>query len=300
MKNPSLFGIVAFLALGALAAPLEAQPDLLIRSVDVTGCDTVAITVTNGGDEPAVVTTAASFRAHPNGVADFGETYTKNVSFGEIAASGSLTRIVSGPAVPPTQQVLSADDTKPRIFTSDGLHTLTVRIDTENAVAESNEANNLRTTTHSAQGCVLAEPPSATLPSPGEPLPGTQPGSPSPGRRGCDLEATFGPPTGTSLPGGQPQVWRVRLRSAGRSGCPGAKVKLIRHADPRCFRNAVEVGGPAWQAFADLAANQSTSLAFPEDPTPRSGEYCYRLVYSQVYSDDDDGNHRPQRTVTFH
>lgn len=274
---------LAALASLGWAASAHALPDLVIdhaafdpgHDARIGTCARMTIRVKNIGTVIANEITATRMRVFPTNNA-FQTVFEKQVFMSSMLPGGTQTR-----------QIGEIN------FPSAGQYTVQITADAEQKITESNENNNSWTGQFNvSQPCVAPPPPPTTTPPPPVPRDGNP--------RGCDVEAKFGAPHGSSLPGGQPVTWTVEYRNIGSQPCNNARVALHRYTRT-CSGYGQRVGGSgAWQNLPALAPNQTATLQFPEQNPPQSGAHCYNLQYSpNNYSDDNNPNHRPSRTVNF-
>lgn len=117
--------------------------------------------------------------------------------------------------------------------------------------------------------------------------------------RGCDIKAIFSFPNGAVHNGNSNQNWRIYFKNQGSADCKKSKVKLMRYGSS-CGGYGTQIGGSgAFQQLEALSPGGNMELTFNERRTPRRGAYCYKLVYSGAYNDDNNSNHRPQKKVKF-
>ncbi len=284
MSKPIIaINLALAIAAALVAGAAEAKPDLVIdHAAFDTGyepkigtCARLTVRVKNIGNVLANEITATRMRVFPTNNA-FQTVFDKNVFMSAMMPGGTQTRKIDNINFP-----------------SAGQYTVQVTADAEQKVDESNEDNNTWTAQFNVTEPCGDAPPAPGQPRPPSVIPGTNP-------RGCDVEAKFGPPPGTTLPSGQAVQWSVEFRNIGSQRCVGARVALHRYTN-NCSGYGVRVGGSgAWQVLPILLQNQSATLQFPETNPPPSGTYCYNLQYSpNNYSDDNNANHRPSRKVTF-
>lgn len=143
-------------------------------------------------------------------------------------------------------------------------YTLQVLADADQQLAETNENNNLETQFVT---------PSSTC-----------------GGGECDLTAVFTSPRSSNIPATYDARFAVRFRNQGGAACPAKQVQLT--------RGSATVDTKSLQA---LNPGQSRSLGLREAAAshPSSGSHTYGISYQGGHSDADNGNHTPNKTVTF-
>ncbi len=272
-RTPAL--IVALVAgLGLVPTTSFAAADLQITAMSVQGqakvgtCNTVSMTVRNFGDTfTGNATLDIALITYPSGTPNLNRV-TKNLFI--------------SPMQPGAQTSFTISDVE---FKVAGTATIQGLVDSTQETPESNENNNSRLATANVSGNCYTPPPT----------------TPPPTNQGCDIEATFLQPSGSSVPGGTSYTYQVRFTNQGTASCDAFKVKLMRYNNTYCGGYGSQVGGSRnWQAVPSVGRNQSHTASFPQAKTPKKGKACLSLGYSpNNYSDANNANHRPKKVVTY-
>ncbi|MEM7049955.1 MAG: CARDB domain-containing protein [Acidobacteriota bacterium] len=256
--------LTALVAMSAAAPPAAAQPDLVINNVQVLDCGRIQVTMRNQGNQLNNTITAASVVVYPAGTPNL-NVWRKNVFFSAIGAGQSRTMTVSGPSPNPPNGT-----GKQRAFTNDGAHTIQVVADGTEVVNETNENNNIFNTNHNANGCSLAEP--------------------------CELAAVFSWPTYSNLPASNPAKLTAKFTNSGGESCPAKTLVLRRYSGSSPSGPAVTVGS---SQLPTVAASRTKKVSWVDSNHPTSGTFTYAFTYQGGFSDGNNGNHSPSKTVTF-
>ncbi|MBZ0112856.1 MAG: hypothetical protein K8J08_10375 [Thermoanaerobaculia bacterium] len=257
------------------ASSVQAEADLQITAMSLQGqgrqgtCNKVSMTVKNFGDE---------FTG--NATLDIALiTYT--------TGNSNLNRVTKSlyisPLQPNGQSSFTIDDVE---FKASGQMTIQGLVDSTNETPEGqNENNNSRTANVNVSGTCVTQTPNI----------------PTPTNQGCDIEATFVAPSGTTVPPNQAYTYQVRFTNKGTSNCDAFKVKLVRTNNTTCSGYGSQVGGSRnWQSIGTLGRNANTTANFSEAKTPRGGKACLYLGYSpHNYSDTNNSNHRPKKAISY-
>lgn len=257
------------------AVPATAAPDLIISSMSVQGtarlgnCNTVAMTVNNIGNE-------------------FTDTATLDIAVITFPpATPNQNRatkpVIISPMQPGAQVTFTVTDVE---FLASGTMTLQSLVDSTQEITEANESNNTSTTTVSVSDSCTAPPP---------------PPAPTGNPPGCDVEATFVAPSGSSVPMNTTYTYQVQFVNKGKATCDPFKVKLMRYNTKSCGGYGSQVGGSrAWYSVPSLPRNQASTASFAEKKTPSKSTVCLSLGFSpNNYQDDNNSNHHIKKIVSY-
>lgn len=258
----------AVLVLLAGAAPAHAQADLEITSLAVQGqarvgtCNTLSMTVRNNGDAfTGNATLDIRVITFPAG-SPFQNRVEKDLFISPMQGGAQVT--------------FNVTDVE---FKAAGGATIQSVVDSTNETAESNENNNSETLNVNVSG--------SCTPPPTTPGPTTGPG--------CDLSLTFIAPAGNTASAPSPS-FTLRAKNEGSAACEATKLRLYRYNGSRAGGYGSAVGGTRniW-AIPSLGPGQTAENAFTDKVS--KGTYTYAPKFLGPWNDDDNGNHRPKKTV---
>lgn len=172
-------------------------------------------------------------------------------------------------------------------FKATGGATMQAVVDSTQETQESNENNNTRNANVNVSGsCPGIAPP-----------PPTNGGNPP----GCDVEATYATPNGSTVPNNQTYTYEILFKNIGTAPCGAFKVNLSGYNGRRCSGYGSRIGGSrAWASVPGLQPGASTNARISERRTPGSGTVCIKPGFSpHSFKDDNNTNHRREKVVTY-